>query len=716
MKLSQRTSSNFPKWFLLAIFVCSSGCNETGADIEKDQQEATSPRLVFTPVATIELGSLSAIIQPTNNGIRVFDNKLEIGKSAYEELLQLSNGNDQIAREALSAMASLIGRDTPIGTHIIERMCEYAHSGDLGEAWNRCVFSLLRSSSRKDIERAFQLIEYAAGFLDLSYLFRILSVRSDCTEDSPSCEFAKNRIRAFDERILRLAQISNIGSTLGRSLSTIDSAYRTSVAEFLAIPNPEDDIPLMSAWTLNAISIAGRIMEGDESEESIRLVDRVLEKVSKNISLIRTFNPTLGEHFHLLFRCQFFPSGECGLSINPSSEIRSPFTQLPGGLAFSTRCSEAQSRLVGFLEGQGAFLDRVGSHQLRCLWTGESGRQDPDLAIKLARLFFIAGNNPISPPGNSQLSIIEHGDFAGMLTFDESPMRSLSAALFILAVADGDPIAGETWGRAVPGRQQLSALLGPSTSRQIRQAADSWRASMEGFSGRTQERVLLGLLDYLGFLRFRLPGWDESSESPKQFLKSGSGFYVSSNIVLTSYHVVEGCKEVLLDNVGTSIFATDSATDLALLNAPERDAYLTISSDEISKGATVTAMGYPIQDLGSPNLVITSGSVSALTGPSGDSRLIQFTAPIQPGSSGGPILLASNEVAGVVTGTLLPMQLDNGSVFLSQNVNYAVRSETINTFLRSNEVIVGDSWFRQFNRPAPESAVVKLSCRPLDDK
>ena len=49
---------------------------------------------------------------------------------------------------------------------------------------------------------------------------------------------------------------------------------------------------------------------------------------------------------------------------------------------------------------------------------------------------------------------------------------------------------------------------------------------------------------------------------------------------------------------------------------------------------------------------MTVGNVSALAGPGDDRRLIQITAPVQPGNSGGPVLDSAGNAVGVAVAKL----------------------------------------------------------------
>ena len=82
--------------------------------------------------------------------------------------------------------------------------------------------------------------------------------------------------------------------------------------------------------------------------------------------------------------------------------------------------------------------------------------------------------------------------------------------------------------------------------------------------------------------------------------------------------------------------------------------------------------GFPMSgDLGT-NVKVTSGLISSLSGPDGEPNWLQFTAPIQPGNSGGPVVNDRNEVIGVSTAGLAPDKASN--VFLPFAVQLFSRS------------------------------------------
>jgi hypothetical protein len=137
----------------------------------------------------------------------------------------------------------------------------------------------------------------------------------------------------------------------------------------------------------------------------------------------------------------------------------------------------------------------------------------------------------------------------------------------------------------------------------------------------------------------------------------GTGFELSSRVVATVEHVVDGASAIRIlrnDQVvaHASIIGADPDQDLALLltDEPLQGQPLALDSREPQLGQSVAAIGFP---LGLP-LSVTQGTVSGLdrTIPiDGYLRhnLIQTDAAVNPGNSGGPLLaIDSGKVIGLV--------------------------------------------------------------------
>jgi serine protease Do len=139
----------------------------------------------------------------------------------------------------------------------------------------------------------------------------------------------------------------------------------------------------------------------------------------------------------------------------------------------------------------------------------------------------------------------------------------------------------------------------------------------------------------------------------------GSGFFVSpSGHIITNYHVIsklivhpDRYRAELVETADAShplsIIGVDVINDLALIKAEASDApFLTIASAEPQQGTRLYSMGFP-RDIG---LSIVEGTYNGLM-KHALYKKIHFTAPINPGMSGGPTINASGEVVGVNVST-----------------------------------------------------------------
>jgi hypothetical protein len=159
---------------------------------------------------------------------------------------------------------------------------------------------------------------------------------------------------------------------------------------------------------------------------------------------------------------------------------------------------------------------------------------------------------------------------------------------------------------------------------------------------------------------------------------AGSGFVVdASGIVATNLHVIYGAEsaEVLLeDDVATpvvEVLGVDEEHDLALLKIEAED--LTVvalgDSDAVEPGDAVVAIGNP---LGVLSHTVSDGLISAVRDYE-DTKMLQISAPISVGSSGGPVFDERGQVIGVAT-----LIVTGG-----QNLNFAVPINYLRPLLAS---------------------------------
>ncbi len=174
---------------------------------------------------------------------------------------------------------------------------------------------------------------------------------------------------------------------------------------------------------------------------------------------------------------------------------------------------------------------------------------------------------------------------------------------------------------------------------------------------------------------------------------SGTGFVVSvAGHVLTNAHVVLGCPGAVLSGQegggALDVLALDRTNDLALLQlARPRDAVAVFApSDAVRPGDPVVVVGFPLRGILASEANVTTGIVSALAGPDNDRRLIQITAPVQRGNSGGPVFDGSGRVIGVVVSKLDAMKIARATGDIPQNVNFGIRTSVAAAFLANQGV------------------------------
>ncbi len=171
--------------------------------------------------------------------------------------------------------------------------------------------------------------------------------------------------------------------------------------------------------------------------------------------------------------------------------------------------------------------------------------------------------------------------------------------------------------------------------------------------------------------------------------KAGTGFFVNADgVIVTNYHVIEGCESIEANGVVATVVAVDPRNDLAAIKIPSaRGEHVSLRNrPPLNLGESVIVLGFPLRERLASNAKVTNGIVSSLAGPGKDSRIIQITAPIQPGNSGGPLLDHSGNLIGVIVSTLdaIGVAADTGSI--PQNVNFAISGDILRRFLLSNRI------------------------------
>ncbi len=178
----------------------------------------------------------------------------------------------------------------------------------------------------------------------------------------------------------------------------------------------------------------------------------------------------------------------------------------------------------------------------------------------------------------------------------------------------------------------------------------------------------------------------------------GSGFVYNLTaqiVIITNYHVVHNAVNITVTFVNGNGYAatalgSDPYADLAVLStdAPQSEykPLEVVSSSTLEVGDPVIAVGNPYGLAGS----MTTGIISALgrtiteetTGGYAIANVIQTTAPLNPGNSGGPLLNYQGQVVGITTAIVSD----------SQGLGFAIPS---NTILREIESLVTEGAYSQ---------------------
>ena len=160
----------------------------------------------------------------------------------------------------------------------------------------------------------------------------------------------------------------------------------------------------------------------------------------------------------------------------------------------------------------------------------------------------------------------------------------------------------------------------------------------------------------------------------------GSGFVNNSTghmIIVTNYHVIDNAININVTfpngkTYAASVEGSNPDTDVAVLttNSPQIEYHplLMVSSLNLKVGEPVIVVGTPYGLAGS----MTNGIISALnrtiaTEQTTMTDVIQTTAPLNPGNSGGPLMNYRGEVIGMATAIVQD----------SQGIGFAIPSDTI---------------------------------------
>jgi len=212
---------------------------------------------------------------------------------------------------------------------------------------------------------------------------------------------------------------------------------------------------------------------------------------------------------------------------------------------------------------------------------------------------------------------------------------------------------------------------GPMDNEQKRPANDSDIHLLDAYS-----RAVISVVESVGPAVVSIWVGPKQSHHGGEQIGAGSGVVIAPDgYVLTNDHVVRNAKHLTVGLTdGTSLSAEligkDPATDLAVIraNASYLPSSTLGSSDRLRVGQLVIAMGNPFGF----QSTVSTGVISALGRTLRSTRgrlienIIQHTAPLNPGNSGGPLVDSSGKVVGINTAIIA----------MAQGIGFSIPADT----------------------------------------
>ena len=180
----------------------------------------------------------------------------------------------------------------------------------------------------------------------------------------------------------------------------------------------------------------------------------------------------------------------------------------------------------------------------------------------------------------------------------------------------------------------------------------------------------------------------------------GSGFFISnSGVLLTNFHVLDGAYNAEIKTLDgnqypvATVMAVSKVVDLikVRIDIPANQVTpVVLSSEAPSVADNIFVVGSPL----GLEQTVSEGIISAVREIPGGGNILQLTAPISQGSSGGPVLNQKGEAVGVVT-----FQAAKG-----QNLNFAVSVGAIEMLSEESTELSVAEWTIRNSRRGPALA------------
>lgn len=136
-------------------------------------------------------------------------------------------------------------------------------------------------------------------------------------------------------------------------------------------------------------------------------------------------------------------------------------------------------------------------------------------------------------------------------------------------------------------------------------------------------------------------------------LRTGTGFAIDTHTLVTNKHVIEDTKRLEVTTydgkvISVTAASVTAAADLAIVTVEEGlGSFSVLATEDPEEGDAISVVGYPQGGI----LTTVTGVITGTTSdPLGASlgTILTTSAPVEPGSSGSPVLNEEGAVVGVI--------------------------------------------------------------------